>query len=248
MSLLKSDLLVKDKVFRLQNIDLNNFRSAFKINTDGVLLAAWVRDFLGTESVLEIGTGTGVIACIIKSCKPSVRLDAIEPDRNSYLEALSNFEQNGFEDIKLRCLTVQDLITQKALKHYDCIVCNPPYFMDSTLPMDSSLWNAKHNISLGADKLAEAASLLCVPGGRVYLIVPFIDSGLWQKQFYANSFELSERKDVKGREDKPFIRSLLCFKLGSVHSARYDSITLFEDDNRKRSDDYNKLVGDLYLK
>jgi len=214
-----------------------------------VLLAAWIRAFLNTESVLEIGTGTGVIACILKAANSSLSLSVIEPDKPSYEEACTNFKQNGFVDIKAWCLTLQEFIIQNPSRAYDCVVCNPPYFIDSTLPEDNSLRGSKHNTSLSSDELASISSLLCAKDGRVYLIVPFQDSDHWIAQFRINGFGLEKKLDVKGRENKPFNRSLLCFKLGVFEeSICCDSITLFSDEHRSRTEAYDKLVGDLYLK
>lgn len=240
--------MVKDNVFRLQNLDLNNSRSAFKINTDGVLLAAWTRAFLDSGSVLEIGTGTGVIACILKANKASLQISVIEPDLHSYEEAVTNFTQNGFDDIVAICMSVQEFIEQGTTMRFDCIVCNPPYFIDSTLPKDISLRKSKHNTSLSAEELAKACSRLSPVGGRVFLVVPYQDSAHWVEKFGSYSFELEKKLDVRGRENKPFIRSLLCLKRGMVSEKDKGVLTLFSDEHRSRTEDYDSLVGDLYLK
>ena len=68
-----------------------------KIGTDGVLLGAWA-DLLERDSILDVGTGTGVIALMMAQRSSAQTIDALEIDENAYKQAVENFERSDWGD------------------------------------------------------------------------------------------------------------------------------------------------------
>ena len=127
-----------------------------KVGTDGVLLGAWFPLQEGC-TVLDIGTGTGLIA-IMAAQRGAGRVTAVEIDPDSAVQARANAANSPWADrIDVVC---SDIALFNAGFRYDRIVCNPPYFRDSLRSPDSGRNTARHNDSLSFETLSACASRL----------------------------------------------------------------------------------------
>ena len=142
-----------------------------KLGTDSVLLGACV-DVDGVKSVLDVGTGTGVIALMIAQRTEGElqpQIDAIDIDLPSVEEAKENFENSAWAD---RLRVFHSALQDYPLKEYELIVSNPPYFDNSLLNPDSRKSGARHTFSLSYIDILEYASEALSAEGRLALILP----------------------------------------------------------------------------
>jgi tRNA1Val (adenine37-N6)-methyltransferase len=65
--------------------------SAMKVGTDGVLLGSWVETPALCENILDIGTGTGLVALMLAQ-RFRLPIDAVEIDTDAAFEAKENVE------------------------------------------------------------------------------------------------------------------------------------------------------------
>lgn len=158
-------------LFRFKEFELSNERAAMKLGTDSVLLGACV-DVNGVKSVLDIGTGTGVVALMIaqrtdESSRPLI--EAIDIDLPSVEEAKENFENSPWAD---RLRVFHSALQDYPLKEYELIVSNPPFFDNSLLNPDYRKSGARHTFSLSYIDILEYARQCLSPQGRLALILP----------------------------------------------------------------------------
>ena len=158
-------------LFRFKEFELSNERAAMKLGTDSVLLGACV-DVDGVKSVLDVGTGTGVVALMIaqrtdESSRPLI--EAIDIDLPSVEEAKENFENSPWAD---RLRVFHSALQDYPLKEYELIVSNPPYFDNSLLNPDSRKSGARHTFSLSYIDILDYARQSLSPQGRLALILP----------------------------------------------------------------------------
>ena len=142
-----------------------------KLGTDSVLLGACV-DVDGVKRVLDVGTGTGVIALMIAQRTEGElqpQIDAIDIDLPSVEEAKENFENSPWAD---RLRVFHSALQDYPLKEYELIVSNPPYFDNSLLNPDSRKSGARHTFSLSYIDILEYASEALSAEGRLALILP----------------------------------------------------------------------------
>ena len=249
--------------FVFKQFTVSHTRSAMKVNTDGVLLAAWATlpnldSNLKNSSIniLDIGTGTGVISLIIaqrlSGIFPSFRIKGIDIDSLSIEDATFNFEQSPWSN-QLECetISVQNYFTQSR-EHFSQIISNPPYFTNSFKSISQRRSAARHNDSLPLHSLIDAALQLLCEGGVLSLILP-VQEGKDIMSICHNSPIYPIRLcAVKTTPEKIEKRYLLEFQKGdpiqSVKPKFIEEELIIQDKNGIYTDKYCNLVSDFYYK
>lgn len=160
-------------MFRFKQFTVRQERTAMKVGTDGVLLGAWA-DLERADAILDIGTGTGVIALMAAQRNPQALVDALEIDGEACGEAQENVERSPW---KGRIRVIRGALQEFAPeKRYGCVVCNPPFFVDSTRTPDDHRTVARHCDALSHEELAEHAERLLTPEGCLCIILPVAEA------------------------------------------------------------------------
>ncbi|MFQ8827272.1 MAG: tRNA1(Val) (adenine(37)-N6)-methyltransferase [Alistipes sp.] len=158
--------------FAFKRFTVRQPRSAMRVGTDGVLLGAWCDPAPADGRMLDVGTGTGVIALILAQRNPSARIDAVEIDEGGCLDAEGNFAASPWAGrLTLYRRPFADFAAGCPVR-YDRIVSNPPYFVASLQSPDPARTAARHAESLSYADLAAGAARLLVPSGRLSVILP----------------------------------------------------------------------------
>src|ERR1700689_2349474 len=84
-------------IFQFKQFTVDQSGCAMKINTDGVLLGA-MAEVENPKTILDIGTGTGVIALMLAQRYTDAQIDAIEIDEAAAQTAGRNFEGSPFSE------------------------------------------------------------------------------------------------------------------------------------------------------
>src|SRR4051812_30760199 len=144
--------------FHFKQFTINQDRCAMKVGTDAVLLGSWVKPG-NAGKILDIGTGTGVIALMLAQ-KCNCHIDAIDIDENAFLQSAENFAKSQW-NFKLNCRhqSLQKFSEDHAAE-YDLIITNPPYFHHASKPIAESRINARHSESLTFDELVTGVKKL----------------------------------------------------------------------------------------
>ena len=232
----------KDKQFHFKQFSVRHDRSGMKVGTDGVLLGAWVT-LTNEKNILEIGTGSGVIALVLaQRTPPQTHIEAIEPDQSSCLDALENFSSCPWKDrIALHQTRLQNFQSNNL---FELIVSNPPYFQDSQKPPDSRRELARHTESLSFTDLLEGADRLLTPAGRLAIILPVAEA-IQFKQLATSNFYVIRTCQFRSRQHKPVERILFEFSRQS-QVEKEEVLTLYEEGDRW-THEYNKLTRPFYL-
>lgn len=155
--------------FQFQKFRVEQEKSAMKISTDAILLGA-LADFDAPNWILDIGTGTGVIALMLAQRFENARITGIELDENASQEAKSNFEKSDFsERLSLSHGSIQNFKTEV---QFDMIVSNPPYFPDHLKSRDQKRNQALHTDKLSFEELIISVDRLLGPNGVFWCILP----------------------------------------------------------------------------
>ncbi|SFT72131.1 tRNA1Val (adenine37-N6)-methyltransferase [Algoriphagus locisalis] len=155
--------------FQFQQFRVNQDRCAMKISTDAVMLGT-LAEVESPRQILDVGTGTGVIALMLAQRFPNAKIQAVEIDSQAATQALENFQTNTFSDrMQLWEGKFQDFESQQK---YDLIVSNPPYFPDHLKSSDAQRNMALHTDELSFQDLLEKVTQLLAENGQFWVILP----------------------------------------------------------------------------
>ena len=218
-----------------------------KIGTDGVLLGAWTPIEHNPFSVLDIGTGTGIIALMLAQRSTAQQIDALEIDENAYEQATDNFENSSWND-RLFCFHAGlDEFVEEPEDEYDLIVSNPPFYSEDYKTESKQRDLARFQDAMPFEDLTEAAALLLSENGILSVIIPFKE----EERFIAlaNDYELYPIKitRIKGTPTTEIKRSLLAFGRNKQTDFPIDELVI-ETARHIYTAEYIALTKDFYLK
>ena len=199
------------KPFKFKQFTIQQDKCAMKIGTDGVLLGAWATVSHHPYSVLDIGSGTGVLALMMAQRSTAELIEAIEIDGEAYEQCFTNFENSPWND-RLFCYHASLLeFTHEIEDTYDLIICNPPFYSNAYRTENAQRDLARFEEAMPFDHLIQSAAKLLSPQGRFCVIIPFKEElafiGLASHvQLFPN-----KKTRVKGNDSSPIKRSLIEF-------------------------------------
>ncbi len=233
--------------FAFKRFTVRQPRSAMRVGTDGVLLGAWCDSAPAGGRMLDVGTGTGVIALILAQRNPSARIDAVEIDEGSCLDAEGNFAASPWAGrLTLYRRPFADFAAGCTVR-YDRIVSNPPYFVASLKSPDPARTAARHAEFLSYADLAAGAARLLVPSGRLSVILPaetacdFAASALNEGLYQVRALAVHT---VPGGP----VRRLCAEFSPRRQDLQEETLVIEAEDRRGYSARYKELTGDFYLK
>ena len=233
--------------FSFKQFSVEQDKAAMKIGTDGVLLGAWAPINEQTFSILDIGSGTGIIALMLAQRSDADQIDALEIDENAYEQAVENFENSPWSD-RLFCYHAGlDEFMEEPEDEYDLVVSNPPFYTENYFSGDEQRDQARFTESLPFEDLIEAADLLLSENGVFAIIIPFKEE---EKLIaLAHDFDLFPMKitRVKGTSTTEIKRTLLAFSRNTTENFPVDELVI-EIGRHEYTPEYINLTKDFYLK
>ncbi len=230
--------------FEFKQFKINQDKCAMKVGTDAVLLGSWV-DASDAKSILDIGTGTGIIALMMAQ-KSQAKIDALDIDENAFLQAKENIYACKWKDrLAVHHISFQEYASVVSEK-YDLIVSNPPYFIDSSKANAESRTAARHTDSLSFEELLNGVILLLTKKGKFCVILPYKEAELFRDMAKAKKLHIQKILRVKTRADKTEKRLLMQFEFNPTTFSE-SSILIEEDERHSYSDAYKELTKEFYL-
>ena len=159
----------KSSPFRFKKFEVSHSRSSMKVGVDGVLIGCWVRaSEAGT--ILDVGTGCGVVALICAQRFPEASIRGIDIDAESVDEANFNFNNSLFSG-RLQA-EIKDFLEMPETERFDLIISNPPFFSSGVKSVETAREKARHELSLPLSALIAKARRLMTDMGVLALVLP----------------------------------------------------------------------------
>ena len=220
-----------------------------KIGTDAVLLGAWTSIEKYPDSILDIGSGTGVISLMMAQRSDAMTIDAVEIDEKAHEQCIENFELSDWGD-RLFCYNasfeefVEEMVEDE--EEYDLIISNPPFYADDFETQDKARNTARFTSSLSFENLVEGSSKLLSKSGTFSVIIPFKEEANFIAIALQSKLFLNRVCRVKGNSTSEIKRSLLNFSFGKKDVVEEELV--IEISRHQYTEDYIKLTKDFYLK
>jgi len=226
--------------FKFKYFEVSHHRSTMKVGTDAVVLGSWLKVEPHCKRILDIGTGSGIIALMLAQ-KTNATIDAIDIDEASVNEATKNFDNSPWNE-RLRAIhcPLEKYFPSLEIK-YDLIVSNPPFFQNSLLPKDQRLQLAKHNVALSINDFVADVDRLLHPDGTWAVIMPEETGKQISAIALEKNFALIRRLYILPKPEKPAKRIVYEFSKNRLTSSETASIVLREADG-KYTEAYKKLT------
>lgn len=233
------------KPFKFKQFTIHQDKCPMKVGTDGVLLGAWAA-VEKDKRVLDIGTGSGVVAIMLGQRNEQAIIHGVEVDADAYEQARQNMEKAPWSDrLKPIHSAIQDYARQYQ-GQYDHIVSNPPFFSGGTFSNNQDRNSVRHTIKLPHGDLLVAVRKLLAPGGKFSLILPLIEGLRFQELARTYKFYCNRITEVRPKADKNVERLLMEF--GQVEKPLDKSTLIIQKEARNDwTEAYIALTGAFYL-
>jgi len=238
--------MMSNKPFHFKQFSIQQDKTGMKVGTDGVLLGAWVYLESNPASILDIGTGTGLIALMMAQRSQAELIDAVELDYDAYIQSVENFERSDWGD-RLFCYHASLQEFAEAIdEKYDMVISNPPFFNSTYKELPQNRAMARHTHSLSYNELLESVEKLLSKKGHFACIIPFSEEDKFIKIANQNKLFPNRITRVKGAVNTPVKRSLL--QLSFFEKSIEVTELILELDRHVYTKAYKDLVRDFYLK
>ncbi len=205
-----------ENLFKFKQFDVDQNHCAMKVNTDGVLLGALVQADV-PKQILDIGTGTGVIALMLAQRFSEAEIDGVELDKLAATTAAVNFQASPFANrLKSFPLDIVHYFMVFPEKKFDLIVSNPPFFLDDLKSADKNKQLARHTDADFFKNLCFSISQFLTKNGHFWMILPqksmkIVKNGVKTQNLYCQKII-----HIKSFEHAEAHREIACFGFKKV--------------------------------
>lgn len=239
---------MSSKVFQFKKFKIAQDKCSMKIGTDGVLLGAWA-ETNKAKKILDIGTGTGVIAIMLAQRTVDAEVHGVEIDETSAKQAMDNTTSSAWnERLHIHCQSIQDF-AKLSRDSFDLIVSNPPFFTGGTLSNKENRNQARHTVKLPNGDLLTAARKLLTKEGKFCVVLPKLEGLRFKEMAQTYGLYTTLITEVKTTPTKEVERLLIQFeKQASEEIATSELIIQKGTERNVWTDDYIALTKAFYLK
>jgi tRNA1Val (adenine37-N6)-methyltransferase len=236
---------MKNSQFNFKQFSIRQDKCSMKVGTDGVLLGAMISAEKSPKKILDIGTGTGLLALMMAQKFSSAKITAIDVDANACLQAKENSINSPWADrIEVFHSALQNY---SSTQQFDCILSNPPFYQNAKKSSDAMRAQSRNEEFLPAESIFKFAQKSLSFDGGLWLIYPI--ESLPKLNQYAVEYGLSLRvlHYIRPNILKACHRVIVCYGRNPAPIVK-TKITCIEILKRHDyTDEYKQLCNDFYL-
>ncbi len=229
------------KPFHFQQFSVQQHSEVFRVGTDGVLLGALAQIEETTASVLEVGTGSGIITLMLAQRYPEATFAAIDINPLAARLAGNNFKASPWSNrLTATVADFRNFETKFTVNH---IVCNPPYFEANDSGKD--LW-ARQQLLLTFSDLIQTSSKMLASSGKLSVIIPADSEKTFTEISEQHQLFKSRQVMIFGRRGGQPKRVVLEYIKNTNVQLSEEELVL-ENNPREYSQEYLELTKDFHI-
>ena len=238
--------------FQFRQFTVYQDKCAMKVCTDACLFGA-VTALLFAEKghalrMLDIGTGTGLLALMFAQKNNNAVIDAVEIDGTAAQQAAVNFAASPWiENITVHHSSIQGFTQSRQLpsQTYNLVISNPPFFEHDLKSSDVKRNLALHSAELSLEALLSCTASLLSDDGVFGVLLPWHRTDWFEKFAAGKGFHCIKKFSVKQTPQHSYFRSILFFS--RVAGATFNEEIIIKDESNVYTAAFTALLKDYYL-
>lgn len=228
--------------FEFKQFRIEQDECAMKVTTEGCVFGALIQPEKYPDNILDIGTGTGLLALMLVQKYPDAKSDAVEFDEKAFNQSKRNFQSSHWrKSLNAHHSAIQDF---ESVEKYDLIVSNPPFFKKSMIGRSHQGNLAKHEQHLNQNDLLMSVEKLLAPEGEFWVLYPPSEAVDFLNLTVQSNFYRHSKINVFDKEDKKVLRIVQCFSKVKKSCSEQNLIIKTSEGYTKA---FQKILGDYYL-
>lgn len=230
--------------FQFKQFTVHQDRCAMKVSTDACIQGAWTPMHEPIATVLDLGTGTGLLSLMLAQRHGQIQIDAIELDEQTAIQARENFIESPWGE---RIYTIHaDGRTYPFTRLYDMVICNPPFFNNSLLGDNYQRNNVRHTLSLSYEDVFQIIQRALKPDGYASVLLPSAEHEVWRRIVEGGGWFFSNMLHVSPKPGMPHNRVVsVCTPKNTESQTR--ELQIYNADNTHTAF-FAELMKPFYLK
>ncbi len=231
--------------FQFKQFTVKQDKTAMKVCTDSCVFGATVPINNSIQSILDIGTGTGLLALMLAQ-RSNAYIDAVELNEEAAQQATDNFFNSPWhERLILHAVSIQDYF-KYTTKQYDLIVCNPPFFSASLKTGNTSKDMALHQSHLLIDELMQVVGFMLKQSGDAYLLISIYEENNFIQAAARVGLRVKRFQEMYDNEAK-LIRYVLHVRKDAAHMDRNTQNFIIRNSDNQYTPQFIEALKDFYL-
>ena len=234
--------------FQFQQFRIEQADCAMKVSTDACLLGA-AADLTHATRLLDIGTGTGLLALMAAQRHATVFIEAVEIDAAAAAQAAGNAAASPWAGrIRIHGLSLARYAVMRPAP-FSHIICNPPFFRQSLRSPDAARSTARHEAedTLSFDAVAAFAAEFLLPSGLLTVLLPPPEMRAFEQIAGALGLHPATRLVVRHRPGSKPLRHVVGFRRGAVVLQEMELTIRAAENDAEYSAAFRALLAGFYL-
>jgi tRNA1Val (adenine37-N6)-methyltransferase len=236
---------MKHQYFIFKQFQITQDKCSMKVGTDGVLLGCLGGNSNPNGNILDIGTGTGLIALMMAQRYPDANIFGIDANLSAYIQATENCKASPWSNrIKIIHTKLQNY---QSTELFDCVISNPPFYNQAKQSPDISRAQSRNEEFLPAEYIFQFTQSHISPNGQLWLIYP--TEQLYEIERIAKQYGLFPFSLHYFRPNilKTCHRVIIGFSKTEQSNSQIRIICIEKLKRHDYTDDYRKICQEFYL-